>query len=412
MRRFINFGLIFYLSSFCVDGALRYGLHLVGLEQLIYARDGVLLLLLMLLLAQSVRRAPDALVWWVLAALLLHVGVGLLYLQDVQQVVFGLKMLLPLLLGVLVSERIPERFSAANVVAGVIFLVTASGVFINWFYEFPWEGLRYVVDGKQISASLRWWSNEERRLAGFTRASYEAALYLLLSVFFLVAYTRSLFMRIILWLIAGGAIWLTTTKGILLVWALMTVLFAVRELRLLRPATLLQALWLPAGLMVLMPMWSAAFPYRFEKTLALQRSFAYSYIDRFENTWPAAFDNIARHGDYLFGRGIGGIGTPQMYYEPALYNFADNLFVYMYTDFGIFALAYLLFVVLRLPLLKLEREKDLMMFCVAAMAFIFGITAAVLENAWVAFLVGALLMHLERRRQALQHQPVMTALPA
>ena len=407
MQRFINVGLIFYLTSFCIDGALRYGLHLVGLEKLIYARDGVLLLLLALLLAQSVRRAPDPLVWWVLSALLFPVGVGLLYLQDAQQVVFGLKMLLPLLLGVLTSERIPEKFAAANVVAGCIFFITASGVFINWFHEFPWEGLRYVVDGKQISASLRWWSNEERRLAGFTRASYEAALYLLLSVFFLIAYARSLFVKTVLWLVAGAAIWLTTTKGILLVWALMTVLFAVRELRLLRSTTLLQALWLPAGLMVLMPMWSAAFPFRFEKSLALQRSFAYSYIDRFENTWPAAFENIGRHGDYLFGRGIGGIGTPQMYYEPALYNFADNLFVYLYTDFGILAVVYLLFVLLRLPLLKLEREKDLMMFCVAAMALIFGITAAVLENAWVAFLIGALLMHLESRRRALSH-PAMT----
>lgn len=411
MQRFINFGLIFYLTSFCIDGALRYGLYLVGLERLIYARDGVLLLLLLLQFAQSLRRAPDPLVWWVLFALLFHAGVGLLYLQDVQQVAFGLKMLLPLLLGVMVSDRIPEKFGTANLVAGIIFCVTASGVVINWFYEFPWEGLRYVVDGKQISASLRWWSNEERRLAGFTRASYEAALYLLLSVFFLVAYIRSLLLKIVLWLIAGVAIWLTTTKGIVLVWVLMTVLFAIREMGLLRGPVLLKALWLPAGLMVLMPLWSAAFPFRFEKSLALQRSFAYSYIDRFENTWPTAFDNIQRHGDFLFGRGIGGIGTPQLYYEPALYNFADNLFVYMYTDFGILAVVYLLFLVLRLPLLRLEREKDLMMFCVAAMAFIFGITAAVLENAWVAFLIGALLMHLESRRRVVR-VPMLAALPA
>lgn len=407
MQRAINVGLAIYFFTFFFEGVLRYVLFALGLEKLIYVRDGILLAAVLVSLARYLRPSVNALLCTVVAILLCHFAVGLFYIGNPLQVMFGMKLYLPLLWGVVLHDRIPEDFSTINKVAAVYFILTVAGVFANYFMTFPWEGLTYYIDGKEITGSLQWWTfSEQRRLAGFARTSFDAAIFALVPALFLVLYLRSTFWKCAVWICAGAAIALTTTKGILLVYALLTAFYILRRLPIFGDRFFLRALWIPAFLVVAAPVFSAFASFDLTREYGLQTTFLASYADRMENTWPNAFHNVENFGDYFFGRGIGGIGTPQMYYEPMILNYADNLFVYLYANFGLFALAYIGFVLVRLQRLRLDSRVDLMVYSIAVLAIGFGLTAGVVENATISILMGAMLMKLSALRSQVQQWQV------
>ena len=69
-------------------------------------------------------------------------------------------------------------------------------------------------------------------------------------------------------------------------------------------------------------------------------SFA-SFAMRISRTWPEAWQWILSHDIFPFGVGLGGIGGAQRFYAPNFVNPSDNLFVYLYANFGVLSLFYL-----------------------------------------------------------------------
>jgi hypothetical protein len=59
-----------------------------------------------------------------------------------------------------------------------------------------------------------------------------------------------------------------------------------------------------------------------------------SFEQRVTATWPDGLALPSRGGHWLTGRGLGGIGVAQMYFEPSIFNSGDNFFVYLWGAFG------------------------------------------------------------------------------
>jgi hypothetical protein len=382
--------LALYIFTFVVEGPLRYVLALANLETALYARDAILLCAIVLAIGWHLRRPVSLYVVVLLFLLAFHAMVGVLFTARPLQVGFGLKMILPFILGIVIFKRTRFESGALHATVLFFFLVTVTGIFLNYFYTFDWEGFSYRVGETNVQGAVRWWHDGgQKRLAGFARSSYDAAILVLACAIFLAIYIRPALVRLLLWAGAGLAIVLTTTKGALFAYVVLTIIFAFRLGRGKHSESwLLKFLWLPAGIMVLLPVCSGVVDVRLDFDSPVERLLLGSYADRMENVWPRAFDNLEQAGSFFIGRGIGGIGTPQLYFEPALWNFADNLFIFAYSTCGIFAFAYLFFLLWQVQSLKLHHLDDVLTYANLIFAFIYGITTAVIESAVIAFLLG------------------------
>ena len=118
-------------------------------------------------------------------------------------------------------------------------------------------------------------------------------------------------------------------------------------------------------------------------------SFA-SFAMRIGRTWPEAWAWILNNDIFPFGVGLGGIGGAQRFYAADFFNPSDNLFVYLYANFGLFGLFYLGWVSQigrRLP----EELRGTAIAPLAVLAFNLGYGAALsmLEDQVSALFIGA-----------------------
>ncbi len=118
-------------------------------------------------------------------------------------------------------------------------------------------------------------------------------------------------------------------------------------------------------------------------------SFA-SFAMRITLTWPDAWQWIGHHNVFPFGVGLGGIGGAQRFYAADFFNPSDNLFVYLYANFGLFGLAYLGWVAAlgpRLP--RLARPEALQALAVLAFILGYGAALSILEDQMATLFVAA-----------------------
>jgi len=118
-------------------------------------------------------------------------------------------------------------------------------------------------------------------------------------------------------------------------------------------------------------------------------SFA-SFAMRITLTWPEAWTWIANHNVFPFGVGLGGIGGAQRFYAADFFNPSDNLFVYLYANFGVLGLAYLGWIAAlgpRVP--RLARPEALQALAVLAFIFGYGAALSILEDQMAALFVAA-----------------------
>jgi len=64
-------------------------------------------------------------------------------------------------------------------------------------------------------------------------------------------------------------------------------------------------------------------------------SWAQSFVERMLEMWPRAFALLDGPISVVFGRGLGGIGSPQQLGEAYFYNTADNVMLFLLVSFGI-----------------------------------------------------------------------------
>jgi hypothetical protein len=270
-------------------------------------------------------------------------------------------------------------------------------VTVNSVIDYPWEGFAYSVGDVDIEGAREWYATGGgKRIAGLARASFDAGVHVLALSLLLAVETRLRLAAIAIWALGAYAVVLTTSKGVLIVFLVLTPYVVVRSLI---PEPLLRALPVAiGGVGMLLPLSALLFDVRFDLRDETLANLTFSFVDRLQNMWPEAWALLDQHGHLLFGRGIGGIGTAQTYFEPGLFNAADNLFMYWWVVFGWAIVPLFLAVLLRGTLLRPSRDAtDRRVYVLWLAALTYGMTTNIVENAMFAALCGLAIRHVLTR---------------
>ena len=325
-----------FLWCLVLQAPLRYGLSRLHLDALIYLPKLLLLTAVVLLPLLRPRASLPALMASVVVGL--YLIWGMVTLPSPAQAAFGLWVLVPLIFSLWAGSIV--NLAQWRSLFIVLFVVAMLGVFFNPLIHYPWSGQILDVLGKQIEVSRQWSTFGIERYAGFARASFNAAVQLLLFGIMLVVLLERRAIKLLVWLVAGAGIALTTSKGPLGAWLLVSMYFAGGAL--LRWPRYWTKLWLGAltiGLlsMILLPL--STLWIHFDPTLHgyVHKVLFASFGARLNWTWPASLHLLNLDGawHWLIGRGLGGIGTAQKYFEPTHCLPADNFFVYVTASVGL-----------------------------------------------------------------------------
>lgn len=386
-------GLVFVIATL-LAGPFRMYLSLAGATPLVYLPN------LMLLMATGWQFAaepaekgfsPMRLIAIVVPCFGMIVG---LQFVSPMQVAMGSYVLLPFAFGITCRPVFERHWAVVAPAIPWLWLVAVCGVVLNLGVEYPWEGFGYAVRNLEVEGSRQWYANGGiKRLAGFARASFDAAVQIQFTAILLAVRLRNSWLRAILWAVTIGAILPTNSKGILFV---AIVLAPIVILGRALPQSPLRALPAVFGLVGLaLPLSTLLFsfdsPLR-DPTLA---SVTNSFFERLNTMWPEAWVLLHEQGSLLLGRGIGGIGTAQTYFEPALFNAGDNLFMYWLVIFGWAALPGFVLLLLRSIGIRPHRDPaEFRIYCLLLAILVYGSIANIVENAVTALICGIVVRHL------------------
>ncbi len=313
---------------------------------------------------------------------------GFINIGNPPQVLFGLWILLPFIFGLVCQPSFDRAQKNIYYFVLILWLFASMGVIINLFYSWPWVGYAYQVGDVSIEGSRSWGTLGFSRLAGFSRASFSAALQILLLAFFLVLNTKRKTMSVIIWLISGIAIIITTTKTVIGIYLIISLTFLFYNL-----IPKWSYKFFPAALLfvgIFLPFSTQFHNYSLTSELhsPVESLIFASAGDRLENEWPETFKMIYQHGTKILGRGLGGIGAPQRYFEPSLYFPADNLSLYLYTLGGIIGILLLIIFVVSLSNIKPQKSKTFFYFSCGCIILLEGWTVNVIEDPILAIIFG------------------------
>ncbi len=391
--------LLSYCFTAAITGPFRWAAGLAGLTPIVYLPQVLMLLSTVVVLVWETRHGLLPLRAMALLVIAYAVLVGLFH-TPIAQVLFGLYTLLPFWFGLVCAEVIFRHWSAIVRVSVWLWALVVMGVLLNHWIAYPWEGYGYSVGDLDIVSSREWENvGGGKRLAGFSRASFDAALQALLLGLIVVLNLRAAWLRCLVWGITFMTIYMTTSKGVYNMFAILSpvVLLGARL-----PASAVRwwplALGLVALLLPMTPLFMDVNFYIRDQELA---NLTFSFWDRLNDMWPNAWKLLENQGNMLWGRGMGGIGTPQTYFEASRFNAADNIFVYWFVIFGWVALPGFLLLLLRSLRLNPSRHTvESAGFCLLLATLVYGITANVVESGFFAIAAGMSVRYLFHETQA------------
>ncbi len=342
---------IAYLYFDTFGGVIRFALPAAGLTMLAYSPAG---LAIIALLCHFVARIGDTEstmpILATLAFAVLEIILSFALGRTAVEIGFALYIWLSFLVALAITQRrMHDRLIDAMI---PIFFIATAGVLINIMIRYPWVDASYEVMGRQMVAARDWQAYGMQRLSGFTRASYTAAAQILICYVALEHRTKPVFWRAAFWAAGLVAIYYTTSKSPLLAIALLPLVYflvgRVRETNAARrrwAAAAVMGFWLM--LVFAGPVLALTYgPQLYPAGTGAGADYS-SFADRVLNTWPNAIAMIDRFDpvQWVFGRGLGSIGSPQQLAHPDSYNPGDNLAVYLFVTFGFASLVfgYLLF---------------------------------------------------------------------
>ncbi|MFC1620014.1 hypothetical protein ACFL45_08715 [Candidatus Neomarinimicrobiota bacterium] len=400
-----------YFTSLVFDAPLRYFLDRQGLPYLLYLRDAAVFSYIVISILTRWYRGYVRKSELILVAVLAYwFLIGLVQL-NVSQVLFGVKVLLPFYFAYLVFPSLISRWDWQIRIFIALWLATLLGVVLDYYYAFPWEGFNYELAGREIEGNRAWGTFGFIRYSGFARASFSAATIITLLSIVVLMSKRHRFVGFLIYSTSLAGIAFTTTKGLVLAYLIvgLTVILvkmAPRIRRLIPLALLL--------MVVLIPVTAVAGINLYEGLIAndLSDFLLRSLIIRIETAWPRALTELIHGLIYLTGRGLGGIGTAQLYFERGLYNPGDNLFVYLVVTFGFSALPLLVFFTLRISRIMLGKSAlgDTAYYSFIVI-LVFGLTANIIESPSMLIFLGFIYRYITSHRPtptAVLHAPAKT----
>jgi hypothetical protein len=390
-----------YLLSHAFDSLLRWLLAQAGAAAAIYLREGAIVFAVLLgTVDLIVKRRPAVVLSAVVAFLIVSSTMSVINGLSPMQVLYGVKVWLPLLLGYLLTSSTATSALHKPALWSGIWLLLVAGVIINYFVKYPWSGMVMTVGDIEITANREWDTGGISRLSGFSRTSYDAAIFVLFLAFYLCVVLRSVFVRIVIWLVSGAVIALTTTKGAITTYIIATpglpFVLASRpgqgeSSSVVRTLSILQ-IAVPAAAGLLAPVILSQIQFFDLSPNSVEFLLFASFLDRVLNTWPDAF-RLLESWQHFTGRGLGGIGVAQGYFEPKLFNPADNMFVYFYVTAGIFGAISYVALAATVWRLDLSTIGGRLCFCTLLIAFVYGVTTNVIESAPSLIAIGAVVAY-------------------
>jgi hypothetical protein len=330
--------------------------------------------------------------WLVFQAL-----VGCICVANLAQVLFGLWVLTPVLIGYTCLDELEAMGPWTWRILAVVYLVLVAGVMLNQIGPSPWEGHAYSFGGQEIVGTRRWATGGFRRVAGTQRSSIGAAALILVLAILLRGRLARAGQRAALLASAGIGILFTTTKGVLLSWLL--VVLATILAPLTGPVAAQGLVLLCLAGSVLLPVAGVALLPFLPVNNPIVWLLLFSTDDRIRNIWPRALHLVHAHGHWALGRGLGGMGTAQMYFEPQSWNPGDNVALFLWGNFGLVGVALYCWLCFRL-VERMGRPEPGAAWVAPALLFFtsYGVTNNNIESTAMGLLLGMLMAKASGRR--------------
>jgi hypothetical protein len=396
MPALFGFCALLYLSIYAFEGPVRYALHNVGLSDAISLRDGLIVLpIVLLLLKQAFRVRVHPAFFIFVGIVVLHGLLATANLHTPLPAIYGAMLLLNILFGFIGARQLMRPGKAVVWVLTLIWLASVVGIALDKFVcTMPWTGLEPHIGGMTVDMSPERNIRGLRGAAGFFGSSISAATLVPILALLLAARTRSWLIRSVVLTVTVGAVSLTTEKASVI--AIATVGLLMLAPSRIRYALLCAACLGFAALDIALPLVTAGLVVTDNGGIFGFGSFSM----RIMQTWPEAWKWIANNGIFPFGVGLGGIGGAQRFYAEDFFNPSDNLFVFLYANFGLLGAVYLAWAAcqgLRLP----EKIRPAALGALAILAFnlAYGTALSLLEDRISTLFVGASVGMLWQLRQ-------------
>ncbi len=396
-EKFVLWAALAFFTATIVSAPMRWIFAQAGLTPLIYLPNAALLTATIWHTVAEVPAGEYSLQrFGGLAVIAGGLAIGLALLPP-KQVALGAYALLPFWFGLACGPLLLRAWRVIAPLLWPFWLICLGGVITNSLVDYPWEGFAYSVGDVDVEGAREWYATGGgKRIAGLARASFDAGVHVLILSLLLAIETRSRLVAIAVWALGAYAVVLTTSKGVLIVFLVLTPYVAARRWI---PEPALRALPVViGGIGMLLPLAALLFDVRFDVRDEALANITFSFVDRLQNMWPEAWLLLHEHGHMLFGRGIGGIGTAQTYFEPGRFNAADNLFMYWWVVFGWAIFPLFLGTLLRSVLLRPHHDAtDRRVYVLWLAALTYGMTTNIVENAMFAAFCGLAIRHVLAR---------------
>ena len=389
------------LISETFAGALRYYLDIAGVSALLYLPKLACVAAVALEIPRA-RSQPG--VWLVLFAVLVSSMFALLHGATLGNVGFSLFIYIPLLFGLFCGGYLEQRTSLLSWVIGFCLVASMLGIALDMFTSVPWKGYSYMMGDVELTANKSWAFGSTDRLAGFARMSTNLAVMIALYSLFLAAFLRSRLLRMLLYPLAFGAIFLTTNKSTAAAYLLTLLMLFLAGYRLPSATAFFIAVLVGMGLPI------ASLLLNIPQSEAYSASLLASFNDRLIHSWPNFIDVIVNEGWGWWGAGFGAVGSSAAAFPLAwleLLSIADNTALYLWGMLGVFGV--LLYLLLFPLLLRLHdrgpRIRDALLgivFC----TILIGWATDVLEVTTATLFLGMAIAHALTPQE--RHHPVAT----
>ena len=194
VARFVS---LLFLVATALDGVNRYLFSIMGKPWIVYIPKFLAVFIVVWAIISSLLNKKITMLALSLIFIILFASlVGLYYIDNTKQVMFGIYMTIPIFLGYTMRADIELNYYRYRHVAVFILLITVVGLFMDFLFELPWVGLSYTVGDIERTASKAWRSFGYDRLAGFTRASTSAAAIIVLAAIYLIIVSKSLAIKL------------------------------------------------------------------------------------------------------------------------------------------------------------------------------------------------------------------------
>ncbi|MEC4684117.1 MAG: O-antigen ligase family protein [Nitrospirota bacterium] len=412
MRNLTKIILFTWFLFIVFEAPLRFVFFKTSVPYFIYMKDLLLFSLFLVFIFNAIyQNRINKVILLIFLFLAYGIAIGYINKLSILQILFGFKVFLSFFAGFIAvySLKVEERFFLK--IFRVFVPIIIFGLILEYLHLLPWKGFKYELLGFSIEASRQWSTFGVSRLSGFGRASFETAFLLFsLSVLYIVISYKlkselKLYMKFydyLLLALSFVGITLTTSKTVFFAFLIFIFFFVlikiydrVNNIPKLFADLLSRVLLFALFLVGIIPpvfalLRKSYLPNGFLHSHAAKFLFG-SYIERIEYMWPNAVKLLSGYHMFFTGRGLGGIGAAQKYFEANIYNAADNLYVYLFVDFGFIVLIIFIFYLLyNLLFLKLNNKENIYFFVFCLIIFSCGATLNVIESPTLMMTLGIL----------------------